>query len=224
MDSSDQILRQLKWIKWLTALIAVSFVVIAGLFAWLVSEAIIAFQEVESSSTSFINRGKVLLEEGNEQEVLKLSAEREKKFPKDPNVHWYRGKAQYQLGHPDEALKTMRHLHELDPSWRENTAPYIKAVEAEVQDADSAPFKERGATLLLEGNEQKVLKLCEEREKQFPKDSYVYWYRGVAHFQLGQFEEALKAMRHVHELEPSWRESTTAPYIKVVEEEIAKGL
>jgi tetratricopeptide (TPR) repeat protein len=133
MDSSEHILRQLRWLKWLNALIAFCFVVIAGSVVWLASEAITAFQEDESSSTSFMARGLSLLEEGNEQEVLKLSDEREKKFPKDPYVHWYRGKAHYQLGHLDEALKAIRHVHELEPSWRESlTAPYIKAVEEEI--------------------------------------------------------------------------------------------
>ena len=133
METSEQVLRQLKWIKWLTALIAFCFVVIAGSFVWLAREASIAFQEDESSSTSFINRGLTLLNEGNEKEVLKLSEEREKKFPKDPYVYWYRGKAHYQLGHFDEALKAMRHVDEQEPSWRESaTAPYIKAVEEEL--------------------------------------------------------------------------------------------
>lgn len=133
MDASEQILRQLRWIKWLNALIAFCFVVTAGSFIWFAWEASLAFQEDESSSTSFINRGLALLEDGNEQEVLKLSEAREKKFPKDPYVYWYRGKAHYQLGHHVEALKAMRHVHELDPSWREShTAPYIKAVEEEL--------------------------------------------------------------------------------------------
>ena len=134
MDASEHILRQLRWVKWLNALIAFCFVVTAGSLFWFAWQLSIAIQEDEElSSTSFINRGSALLEEGNEPEVLKLCEEREQKFPKSPYVYWYRGKAHYQLGHLDEALKAMRHLHELDPSWREShTASYIKAVEEEL--------------------------------------------------------------------------------------------
>ena len=57
-----------------------------------------------------------------------------------------------------------------------------------------------------------------------PKDVYVPWYRGVAHYQLGHLDEALKAMRQVHEQEPTWRASHTTPYITALEEELAKKL
>ena len=134
MDTSEQVLRQLKWIKWLTALIAFCFVVIAG-------------------STVYL-------------------------------------------------------------AW------HFDSIIAE----DDSLFRAKAQSLLDAGKEGETLKLVEERERDHPKDAYVYWYRGLAHFQLGHLDEALKAMRHVDELEPSWRESATAPYIKAVEEELAKGL
>ncbi len=134
MDASEQVLRQLKWIKWLTALIAFCFVVIAG-------------------STVFL-------------------------------------------------------------AW------HFDSIIAE----DDSLFRAKAQSLLDAGKESETLKLVEERERDHPKDVYVYWYRGMAHFQLHHFDEALKAMRQVHEQEPTWRESHTTPYITAIEEELAKKL
>jgi hypothetical protein len=127
MDASDQIVTQLRWIKWLTALLALSFATIAVLLAWTTHE-MSSVLPVESSS--FSDRASKLLDEGKELEVLKLSDGLEKKAPKDPNVFWYRGRAQYQLGQFREALFAMQRVEELAPNWRqEYTAPYRKAIE-----------------------------------------------------------------------------------------------
>jgi cytochrome c-type biogenesis protein CcmH/NrfG len=127
MDASDQIVTQLRWIKWLTALLALSFATIAVLLAWTTHE-MSSVLKVESSS--FSDRASKLLDEGKELEVLKLSDDLEKKVPKDPNVFWYRGRAHYQLGQFREALLAMQRVEELAPNWRqEYTAPYRKAIE-----------------------------------------------------------------------------------------------
>ena len=129
MDASEQILKQLRWIKWLTAVLALSFAVIAGTFLWISREMSSTYEDVRASS-NFADRASALLEEGKETEVLALVKERESKFPKDAYVHWYRGKAYYQLGQFTEALSAIRQTHELAPSWRsEYTGPLLKAIE-----------------------------------------------------------------------------------------------
>lgn len=129
MDTSEQILRQLRWIKWLTALLALSFAAIAVTFVWITHEMSSTFERA-SESSAFADRASALLEKGKETEVLALVKERESKFPKDPYVYWYRGKAHYQLGQFTEALDAIRQVQELAPSWRdEYTAPLIKAIE-----------------------------------------------------------------------------------------------
>ena len=76
------------------------------------------------------DRASTLLEEGKETEVLALAKERETRFPKDAYVHWYRGKAYYQLGQLTEALPALRQAQDLAPAWRsEYTGPLIKAIE-----------------------------------------------------------------------------------------------
>jgi tetratricopeptide (TPR) repeat protein len=127
MDTSDQIVKQLRWIKWLTALLAFSFATIAGALIWMTYE-MSSVMNVESSS--FSDRASKLLDEGKELEVLKLSDELEKNAPKDPNAFWYRGRAHYQLGRFREALQAIQRVEELAPNWRqEYTAPYRKAIE-----------------------------------------------------------------------------------------------
>ena len=129
MDTSEQILRQLRWIKWLNTLIALSFVAIAGTIVWATHEMSSSFARADDASV-FSDRASKLLDDGKETELLALCEEREKKSPKDPNVHWYRGKAYYQLGQFAEALKAIQRVHELAPTWRQDhTTPYIKAIE-----------------------------------------------------------------------------------------------
>ena len=103
MDPSDQILRQLQWLKWLTALIALSFAAIAVAVAWATYEVNLSLDRTKSSS-EFSDEAKSLLEQGKETELLALCAEHEKKLPKNPYLHWYRGKAHYQLGQFADAL------------------------------------------------------------------------------------------------------------------------
>jgi tetratricopeptide (TPR) repeat protein len=127
MDASEEIVRQLRWIKWLTALIALSFAGIAVVLTWSMYEM---SSTMNVDHSTFPERASKLLEEGREAEVLKLSDELKSKAPKDPNVYWYRGKAHYQLGQFREALEAMKRVAELAPTWRaEHTDPYIKAIE-----------------------------------------------------------------------------------------------
>jgi tetratricopeptide (TPR) repeat protein len=118
----------LQWIKWLTVVLALSFAAIAGTFGWL-SYELSSSLERSSDFDSFSDHASTLLQEGKETEALALVQEREKKFPKDFYVHWYRGKAYYQLGQFAEALAAIERLHVLAPTWREEyTEPYLKAI------------------------------------------------------------------------------------------------
>ncbi len=130
MDTSEQVLRQLKWIKWLMALIAFCFIVIAGSTVFLAwnFDSIVA-----EDDALFMAKAQSLLDAGKEGETLKLVEERERDHPKDVYVHWYRGVAHYRLDHFDDALKSLRVARELEPSWRERfTDPFIKSVEEEL--------------------------------------------------------------------------------------------
>ena len=130
METPEQVLRQLKWIKWLTALIAWGFVVIAGSITWLALQFDSIILEDDSL---FMAEVQSLLDAGKENAVLELVTKREQLYPKNVYVHWCRGLAHYRLHHFDEALKAMRQVHEQEPTWREShTTPYITAIEEEL--------------------------------------------------------------------------------------------
>ena len=128
MDTSEKLLTQLRWIKWLFALLTLSFAAIAGSIYWGTLQLSSKIAQ-SSESDEFTDRASSLLKEGKETEVLKLCDEREKKMPKDVYVHWYRGKAYFQLGKFAEALPAIQLAQDLAPTWRaETTGPYIEAI------------------------------------------------------------------------------------------------
>lgn len=127
-DNERKVFRQLVWIKWLVGIVALSFAIIAGAFGWFVWIVGDEFKD-KDLETSFRDRGSELLEQGNEAEVLSLAAVREKDFPKDPYVFWYRGRAHYQLGQDEDSLKAFSRTEELAPSWRdEHIIPYTSTI------------------------------------------------------------------------------------------------
>jgi len=134
MDTSQAILSQLHWIKWSVMVIALSFGAIAGAMIFL-SVGLEEALEENTNKTEFRDKASDLLEQGKEQDVLNLSTDRQKTHPKDPNVYWYRAKAQYQLDRLPEALESFRKAEELAPTWRdESTQPFIRAIESKLSD------------------------------------------------------------------------------------------
>ncbi len=120
MDKLDQILRKLRWLLWLNAFLAICFAGSVGSLLWVGSEI---------NRPPFIKQSRFLLDDGRSTEVVMLTEEREKTYPTDPYVYWFRGKAYYQLGKYEFALKAILRAHELCPGWREQfTGPFIKII------------------------------------------------------------------------------------------------
>ena len=90
-------------------------------------------------------------------------------------------------------------------------------------DSSERSFSERSGELIDQGKEREVLSLVEDREKDFPKDVYVHWYRGRALYQLGRYDEALAAFSKAEELAPSWKVSHTEPYISSIKLKLGRG-
>jgi tetratricopeptide (TPR) repeat protein len=130
MDSSAQILQQvqLSVIKWLITVITVCFLIIAGSLTVAISDRT-RTSSYRARSASFTSRAGDLLDEGKSKDVISMTEEREKTYPLDPYVYWYRGRAYYQLGQYDAALKAMNRAEELCPGWREEyTGLFIKII------------------------------------------------------------------------------------------------
>src|SRR5262245_10702154 len=133
MNESEDVLRQLRWIKWLLALIASCFVLIAVSLTWGAAQLSASLRDGIGERTS-LSSEETLLEQGKEQEVLTLAELREKAYPKDPYVHWLRARAYYQLGEYEAALKALRQLYDLAPTWRdEHVKPYMRAAEEKLR-------------------------------------------------------------------------------------------
>ena len=135
MDHSPPILRQLRSIKWLLVFVALCF---AAIFASCVWVSVVLSDELldAKTETSLSEQGDDLLEQGKANAVLAMMDAREKTHPMDPNVFWYRGKAQYQLGQREAALASMRRVHTMAPDWRESHAsPFIRSLEDEIEKA-----------------------------------------------------------------------------------------
>jgi tetratricopeptide (TPR) repeat protein len=141
MDLSQQILEELRSIKQLNRIIAACFLITAISFLWVSSSGDRASSRnnlYRASSDEFTDRGSTLLNEGKAKEVIALAEERERKFPMDPYVYWYRGRAYYQLGQYDAALKATRFADELCPAWRkEYTGPFVQRIKERLSEKSS---------------------------------------------------------------------------------------
>ncbi|MSP37143.1 MAG: tetratricopeptide repeat protein [Deltaproteobacteria bacterium] len=88
--------------------------------------------------------------------------------------------------------------------------------------AYSASFTNQGTNLLNKGKAKEVILLAEEREKKSPMDPYVYWFRGKAYYQLGEYDAALKDILVADEICPVWHEEYTGPFIKRIKEKLTE--
>ena len=76
----------------------------------------------------------VLYESGKIDEVVAQCKVHKKQFPFDVYGFYYCGIAQYAQGNWTAALQDLRRAVEIDPSWEENVADFIK--EAELRNTD----------------------------------------------------------------------------------------
>ena len=132
MEPSEQILHELRSIKWLNRVIAICLLLLALSWVWQVGRASSRSQSsiaYSRASNELSNRSSTLLGEGKAKDVIALTEEYEKKYPLDPYVYWFRARAYYQLGQYDAALKALAFAEELCPLWRkEYTAPFTERI------------------------------------------------------------------------------------------------
>lgn len=176
------------------------------------------------SDASFSDQATTLLDQGKVEGAIALAEQRLAKFPADGEAYWYLGKACYRVGDLERALICMIKVQELQPEWDASlTANLIKAIK-EKQSGTSpspssgdVPFAEHVVMLMDQGKSEEVIALAEERISRFPADSLAHWYLGRASYDVGELDRALACMNKVRELQPSWDESHTVPFIKAIE-------
>jgi tetratricopeptide (TPR) repeat protein len=166
-------LRQLMWIKWLLVGVVLAIVVPVAISSWYIFDA---FSEISSntgkcgpseSGQAFKDHASDLLLAGKEQEVLKLASARESKYPKDPDVHYYRGRAYFQLGEYKKAIESLSVAESIFPGWRERyTGPDIR--EAKSRLANSSSQKAQGSDTAVDQNnayDRQVKKAAEQQQR-----------------------------------------------------------
>lgn len=180
-------------------------------------------EKIESDS-SFADQATTLLDQGKVEGAIALAERRLSKFPADGEAYWYLGKACYRVGDPERALICMLKVQELQPEWDASLAAnLIKAIKEKQSGVSAAPssgdvpFAERVVMLMDQGKSEEAIALAEERISKFPADSLAHWYLGRASYDVGELERALACMNKVRELQPSWDESHTVPFIKAIE-------
>ena len=85
------------------------------------------------------------------------------------------------------------------------------------------PFKDQVSELLIEGKAQEILQLAAAREPKYPKDPEVYYYRGLAYFQAGEYKKAIEALSVAESIAPGWRQEYTGPYIREAKSRLASS-
>lgn len=171
----DKALRQLVWIKWLLIGVLLLIIVPMGASAWFMfttnSELNTASGDCTSlaSTRSFKDQAGDLLLSGKEQEVLTLASEREKLFPKDPDVHYYRARAHFQAGEYKKALESFSVAESIAPGWRDQyIAPYSREAKRKLEASESPGSSGASATAELptDPTEIYLLQLKKASEQQ----------------------------------------------------------
>ncbi len=135
MDDSASMLKQLKIIKVLVALITVAILTAAGAIAYF------SYVSVEFAKSNFANascddegfREKIstLVDKNKLEDAINLSHERIKNYPNDVDAYWYRGMAYYLQGKWQLAIDDFNKVEVLAPSWKEQyVEPYRTAAQA----------------------------------------------------------------------------------------------
>ena len=68
---------------------------------------------------------------------------------------------------------------------------------------------------LDKGEYETVISKCNEREKEFPKDQDVFYYRGLAYFHMKNYEKAKSNFEELINIDPTW-EISIEEYIDII--------
>lgn len=171
----EKALRELMWMKWLLVGVILALVVPMAISAWFMFGA---FSEISSYSAKcspseserpFKDQVSDLLLAGKEQEVLKLAAAREPKYPKDPDVHYFRGRAYFQAGDYKRAIEAFSVAETIAPGWREQyTGPYIQEAKSRLAGASSTSANAQPTGGAFDSNEmyeRQVRKATEQQQR-----------------------------------------------------------
>lgn len=86
-----------------------------------------------------------------------------------------------------------------------------------------AGFENQARALMNQGENEKLLELCDSHILRFPADATGYYFMGHAHHRLGNLRPALQCFRKISALQPDWEASHVQPMIAALEERLAEA-
>ena len=171
----EKALRQLLWMKWLLVGVILALVVPMAISTWFMFGA---FSEINSFSSKcspseserpFKDQASDLLLSGKEQDVLKLASTREPRYPKDPDVYYFRGRAYFQAGEYKKAIEALSVAESIAPGWREQyTGPYIREAKNRLANPSSSSANSQPTGSTIDQNEmyeRQVRKATEQQQR-----------------------------------------------------------
>jgi len=178
-DLEDRTLRQLLWIKWILVAVGLLVAVPMVVFTLIIASAVLdpdansTKWKPSGSASSFKDKAGELLLAGKEQEVLRLALAREPQFPKDPDVHYYRARAYFQIGEYERAMESFAVTESIMPGWRDQyTGPFAREAKRRLASPNPSGNAERnrGTEPPTDPNEAYQLQLKKAAEQQQRSD------------------------------------------------------
>lgn len=129
---TDLLLTELKRIKWLLVLIVCGLLFLPFslvYFGWQVASTLVQEKTVEDREDSFETVAEELFQKGSLDELRMIIDQREKNYPNDANVFWYRGRVAVEQENWELALRELEKAEQLAPNWKqEYTGPLLEKV------------------------------------------------------------------------------------------------
>lgn len=81
-------------------------------------------------------------------------------------------------------------------------------------------YRDKASDLLDRNDIEGVIKLSEEKLKEYPYDLYAHWYLAQAYYRKKEWHKALEEFNLISDISPSWREDYIDPYVYEVKEKL----
>jgi hypothetical protein len=128
---------ELRLIHWLL----IALLLLAGFLVLLLFSAFrglmrsLAMIKTDQDTKSFQQDMEDLLTKGMGKEAFFAATEALPGRPRDPYVHWYLGRANFQLEKYVEAKRAFSTVAEIAPDWAKTVEPWLERVEQEIRNA-----------------------------------------------------------------------------------------
>lgn len=78
-------------------------------------------------------------------------------------------------------------------------------------------FTNTATSMFERGKYEALIKYCLEHLEKNPKEAYAYWFLGKAHFQIKEYDKAVKYLNKAKEIFPTWEKEWIGPFLEKIE-------